>query len=100
MDLSINHTSSTTTLLRWTPVPTHLQHGIIIGYILSATSLHRNHSDRITADLLEYELVDLRANTEYSFSVAAETVAGRGSPITVSSITPHGGTSVLTYIHT
>lgn len=91
-ELSVNHTSSSTALLRWAPVHTHLQHGVITGYIIRAISTQRNHSYDVDADTLEFEFVDLRANTEYSFSVAAATVPGSGSPIVLTSTTPHGGT--------
>ena len=90
-ELTINHTSSSTTLLRWTPVPTNLQNGIITGYIILATSMSRNHSYSADGDTLELELMGLRGYTVYNFSEAAETTGGRGQPLVVTSRTPQGG---------
>ena len=90
-ELTINHTSSSTTLLRWAPVPALLQNGIITGYIVLATSTSRNHSYSADGDTLEVELMGLRGYMIYNFSVAAETTGGQGQPLVVTSRTPQGG---------
>ena len=90
-DLSVSHTSPTTALLRWLPVPVHQQNGVITSYKIWVTSSNTNQSYSTGPDTLEYVVRDLRPFTEYNFAIAAETTAGRGQPASVTSKTPLPG---------
>ena len=83
-----HNTSSTSILVEWKEVPAANQNGIITRYTITYQSLTQNHNDIKTVDypVKQTELSGLRKYVNYSITVFASTVKGKGpasSPIFV-----------------
>ena len=90
-NLTVNYTSPTTAILQWSPVPAHEQNGVITGYNIGFNSSSIGQEYRTGPATLQYVIRNLMLVTEYHFAVAAETLAGTGPPIMVTSRTPLPG---------
>ena len=79
LSLTANSESSTSLSLQWLPPPENGRNGIIITYSVNVTRVSNGDSTEFTDIQDPYLTVEsLRPYTQYSCSVAAHTVIGRG----------------------
>lgn len=102
----INHTSPTSLLLLWDPVPQQYLHGILTGYTVRYKAIEQGAGVRIEnsrwstikapAGAAELEIPELASYTRYQLSMFAETKVGGG----IFSKTVFGGMVFLRYFVT
>ena len=83
-----HNSSSTSISVLWDDVPAADQNGIILTYTITYESLTENHNGNVTVNYPDQQanLTGLREYVNYSITVFASTVKGRGpasSPIFV-----------------
>ena len=80
MNVTGHASSSKSILVTWDEVPAADQNGIILTYTITYESLTENHNGNVTVNYPDHQtsLTGLREYVNYSITVFASTVKGRG----------------------